>query len=172
MEEWKPIQGYEGLYAISSEGRIKSFRKWRRAHCASEYILTPSLSSNGYLQITLYSGKTKRKFLVHRLVAEAFVPNPDGLPHINHIDENTTNNRAANLEWCTPLYNNRYGTARFRSMVTHGTPIKQYLINGVWLATYASVAVAENLTGIPAGNIQNCLSGQNKTANGFMWSRE
>ncbi len=171
MERWKDIDGYAGLYQVSTEGRIKSFRKWKRAGCPDEYYLKPTLSNNGYMQVTLYGNGGRKKYLVHRLVAEAFIDNPSGLPHINHKDENTENNRADNLEWCTPLYNNRYGTAKFRMMMTRGKPVEQFLINGQWIATYANSTIAEAITGVPAGNIQNCLSGQSKSANGFIWER-
>ena len=116
MEEiWRDIAGFEGIYQVSNLGRIKSFQGWKRASCPKEFILKSTLANNGYCQVTLYKDTKRKKYLVHRLVAEAFIPNPDGLPHINHKDENPENNKADNLEWCTPLYNNKYGTARYRA---------------------------------------------------------
>ena len=171
QELWKEIPGFEGKYEVSNLGRIKSFHKWKRAKCPEEYILKASLANNGYCQVTLYNGNVRKKFLVHRLVAEAFIPNPEGLPHINHKDENRENNYAGNLEWCTPLYNNRYGTAKFRAMMTRGKPVKQCMLSGEWLATYANVTIAEMITGIPRGNIANCLYGTSKSANGFKWEQ-
>lgn len=169
MEElWKDIPGYEGLYQISNFGRVKSFHRWRNASCPEEYFLKPTIANSGYCQVSLYNGK-KMKFLVHRLVAEAFIGNPDCLPHINHKDENPTNNRADNLEWCTPQYNNRYGTARFRAAMTRGKPVKQFLIGGQWVATYANTTIAEMITGISRRAINQCLSGNMQTVSGFIW---
>lgn len=170
-EIWKDIKGYEGLYQISNWGEVKSFQKWKKAGCPSEYILRHALLKNGYHTVMLYKGGTKKKFLVHRLVASAFIPNPYNLPHINHIDEDVSNNRADNLEWCTPLYNNCYGTARFRAMITSGTPVVQKLINGQVLAIYITTTVAQEITGISRKEIAACVRGDLATAGGFVWEK-
>ena len=170
-EIWKDISGYEGLYQVSNLGRVKSFQKWKRASCPEEFILSPSLSNNGYLQVTLYKQKKRKKLLVHRLVAEGFVRNPDNLPHVNHIDENTKNNRADNLEWCTPQYNNCYGTAKFRAMITTGTPVEQRLINNQLIAIYISTSIAQEITGISRKEISACLRGALDSAGGFIWCK-
>lgn len=169
-ELWKDIKGYEGLYKISNMGRVKSFRQWTRASCPDEYILKPSIANNGYCQVTLYKDAKKKKFLVHRLVAEAFLPNPHNLPHINHKDENRLNNIVDNLEWCTPRYNNNYGTARLRSSLTQGHPVKQYLVSGQWIATYATPSIASKITGISTPNINSCARGASQLAGGYLWS--
>lgn len=172
MEEiWKDIKGYEGLYQVSNLGRIKSFRRGKRAYCPTEYILKNSITDKGYCMVTLYNNTKREKFLVHRLVAEAFIPNPNSMPHINHIDENKTNNCVNNLEWCTPQYNNCYGTARFRAMMTKGHPVHQCLINGEWLATYATNSVASEITGVSVKEISACLRGSLHSAGGFVWKR-
>ena len=170
-EQWKDITGYEGLYQVSSKGRVRSFRKWKRAGCPDEYILKPTPNNRGYHMVTLYSGTERHKYLVHRLVAEAFLPNDSGLPQVNHIDENVGNNSVENLEWCTAMYNNCYGTARFRTMVTKGQPVEQRLINGQLLATYISTAVAMEITGISRKEIAECVRGKLKSAGGFVWTR-
>lgn len=170
MEEiWKDIKGFEGCYQVSNFGRVKSFHRWKRASCPKEYILKNSLANNGYCQVTLYNGDKRQKHLVHRLVADAFIPNPDNLPHINHKDENPENNHADNLEWCTPLYNNCYGTAKFRAMMTKGKPIGQYLINDQWLATYANTVIASEFSGVPQKEIYQCAVGTLHSAGGFVW---
>lgn len=172
MEEiWKDICGYEGLYQVSNCGRVKSFRKWKRASCPEEYVLKHSLNNGGYHFVTLYTGGGRKKILVHRLVAEAFIPNPDGLPHINHIDEDKGNNRADNLEWCTPQYNNCYGTAKFRKMLTLGSPVEQRLINGELLATYRTSTIAQSITGISRKVICACIRGEIQSAGGFIWTK-
>lgn len=171
MEEiWKDIDGYEGLYHVSNLGRIKSFRKWNRSKSADERILNPTISNNGYEQITLYRSHADRhKFLVHRLVAQAFIPNPENLDAVNHKDENRLNNRSDNLEWCTVSYNNAYGTARIRGMVTVGQKIDQFTLEGIHLATYESVSIASMITGINTHVIKDCCSGNTKSGHGYIW---
>ncbi len=168
-EVWKDISGYEGLYQVSNTGLIKSFRKWKRAGMPDEYILKPSISSNGYCQVTLYDGKTRHKFLVHRIVATEFIDNPNNYPHINHKDENKQNNSVENLEWCTVLYNNNYGTAKFRSMITKSNPVEQYLPSGQILARYISTSIASEITGIPKAQIKSCCIGECKSSRGYIW---
>ena len=106
MEIWKDIEGYEGLYQVSNKGRIKSLN-YRRT--GKERVLSSSPTSSGYLVVCLYKNKKPKPFLIHRLVAEAFIPNSDNLPEVNHKDENKLNNRVENLEWCDREYNINYG---------------------------------------------------------------
>lgn len=169
-EVWKDIVGYEGLYQVSNLGRIKSFRKWNRAKDPGERILNPTIANNGYEQVTLYRGqKDRHKFLVHRIVANAFIENPENLEAINHKDENRLNNRADNLEWCTLSYNNAYGTARIRGSITQGRPIDQYTLEGIHLATYESLAVASMITGISSHAISDCCKGRTASGKGYVW---
>ena len=117
MEEiWKPVIGYEGLYEVSNLGRVRSVDRLVKysngqIHLHKGRILSPGLVHKlGYLQVALCNnGKIKHK-MVYRLVAEAFLPNPDNLPQVNHKDENPFNNCVDNLEWCTIEYNINYGT--------------------------------------------------------------
>lgn len=94
-EIWKPIGGYEGLYEVSNMGRIKSF------YNSEERILKKSKTTTGYWKIELRKNKIRKSFKVHRLVAFAFIANPENKPYINHIDGNPLNNKVDNLEWCT-----------------------------------------------------------------------
>lgn len=107
VEEWKPIKDYEGLYEISSNGRVKSLNYNKTGR---EQILKPIKNRFGYLQIILNQNGKKKHFSVHRLVAQAFISNIENKPCINHKDEDKTNNKVENLEWCTVSYNNNYGT--------------------------------------------------------------
>lgn len=168
-ETWKDIEGFEGLYQVSNLGRIKSFCKSTKYNCPDEMILKPSIANSGYCQVTLYSKPLKKKFLVHRLVATAFIPNPNNLPQINHKDENPLNNNCANLEWCTARYNNAYGTARFRAMLTKSKMVEQFLPTGEFLARYACATIAAAITGVPKNLIGDTCTGQCKTAGGFVW---
>lgn len=102
-EEWRDIKGYEGKYQVSNLGRVKSLNYNR------EKILKPR-NSNGYLRVELHKKGKGKNCLVHRLVAEAFIENPNNYPIINHKDENPSNNIVSNLEWCTYKHNNNYGT--------------------------------------------------------------
>lgn len=117
LEIWKDIKGYEGLYQVSNLGRIKSLErtievKTKHSTCRTikERILKPEkCKSTQYLYVNLNKFGNVKHCTVHRLVAEAFIPNPDNLPQINHLDENRSNNCADNLEWCTNKHNCNYG---------------------------------------------------------------
>ena len=150
MEIWKDVKGYEGLYQVSNLGRVKSFRKSTKYGMPEEIILKPSMINSGYHVVSLYSpNKKKKKFQVHRLVAESFLSNKDNLPCVNHKDENKTNNCSSNLEWCTYQYNNNYGTARLRSSDTVSKAVSQFTLEGELIAKYRSVAVASELLNHP-----------------------
>lgn len=110
-EQWKSVEGFEGLYEVSNLGRVKSLNYNRTG---VEKVLKPNKTKNGYLYVGLCRNGKEKKFKVHRLVAEAFLPNPEGLPEINHIDENKTNNVVSNIEWASRRYNMNYGTIQER----------------------------------------------------------
>lgn len=117
MEEWKDIPNYEGLYQASTYGRIKSLKRFRYNHSkkqiAEERILKPGVV-NGYLRVSLWKDNKFKNYLVHRLIAMTFIPNPNNYKCINHKDETRKNNKVNNLEWCTHKYNNNYGTINQR----------------------------------------------------------
>lgn len=121
MEEWKSIPGYEGLYEVSSYGRVKSLNRYVKVKSKSYRLqkgkmLSPIKNKYGYLQVFLCCNGKYKIISVHRLVAQAFIPNPDNLPIINHKDEDKTNNRVENLEWCNAKYNSNYkGVLKRRS---------------------------------------------------------
>ena len=118
MEEWRAVPGYEGLYEVSNIGNVRNVRRNK--------LLRLLKTNNGYIRVFLCKNGIKTGFQVHRLVAQAFLPNPDNLPQINHKDEDKTNNNVTNLEWCTAKYNINFGTARIRS---RNTKIKNGYVN-------------------------------------------
>lgn len=169
-EIWKDIKGFEGLYQISNGGRIKSLRKSTKHFNQPFHYLSPTVSNTGYYQVTLYkTPKSKKKFLVHRLVATHFLPNPENYPCVNHKDENKLNNNIENLEWCTYQYNNAYGTARIRATETSSIQVQQFTIDGVWIATYQSATIAAKLLNISKTSIADCCRGKAQFAHGYVW---
>ena len=125
-EIWKDIAGYEGYYQVSNLGRVKSIErliaytnsKGVVSHFpVEEKIIAQRTDKGGYQRASLKKDKVRKLCLVHRLVAQAFIENPDNLPLVNHKDENRGNNNAMNLEWCTSKYNHNYGNARERMAI-------------------------------------------------------
>ena len=129
-EIWKDIQGYEGIYQVSSHGRVRSLdRIVVRPNGNGDYfakgkIIYVVLTKWGYNEVHLHKDNKTKIYKVHRLVAQTFIENPNNLPCVNHIDENKTNNNVNNLEWCTYKYNNNYGTKKKRQ----GEKIKMKII--------------------------------------------
>jgi hypothetical protein len=111
----KDIKGFEGLYAVTSCGKIWSYKSGK--------FLTPGKATGGYLNVDLCKDGKRKTFLIHRLVAEAYLRNPDNLPQINHKDENKENNCWRNLEWCDEDYNVNFGTRNKRVSKKLSKPI-------------------------------------------------
>ena len=170
VEIWKDVVGYEGLYKVSNLGNVMSFKHKKPK------LLKPRKDSKGYLQILLSNhNKSIKNFLIHRLVAQAFLPNPNNYPVINHKDENKTNNRVSNLEFCTQQYNTTYGTAQERrakkltNRKDQSKPVLQYDKNGIFVKEYPSIMDAERNTGVKHQDIGNVCKGKLKSAGGYIW---
>lgn len=167
MERWKDIPGYEGRYRVSDFGHVYSIAKKK--------VMQPERIWCGYERVGLVRDKHTKHMLVHRLVADAFVMNPDGYTEVNHIDEDKTNNRADNLEWCSRTYNMTYGTIQTRrteKLVNdprQSTPVLQIDSEGTVINEFPSLNEASRQTGINVGNICSCCQGKSKTANGYCW---
>lgn len=159
IEEWKDIKWYEGLYQVSELGRVK--RKYRK----SERILKPLVDKDGYIYINLNKNNKRKWFRVHRLVAEAFIPNPENKPQVNHIDEVKTNNMVSNLEWMTVKENINYGTRTERC----SKKIKAIdIANGEW-NEYRSIRECARQLSLNHGNISKCLQGRCKQVGGYIF---
>lgn len=178
MEIWRDIKGYEGLYQVSNEGRVKSLeRKTQhrgRLITIKERFLKQSPDTKGYLMAHLYKNGIDNTLKVHRLVAEAFIDNPDNLPQVNHKNEDKTLNSVENLEWCDTKYNINYGThnERVAKSLTNGItskPIIQYDLDGNFIQEYPSMHEAARCLGLKQGGISMCCRGIAKTAYGFIW---
>ena len=115
-EIWRPVMGYEGFYEVSNQGRVRSVDRYDNNNHFRKGELMNLFYGCGYLRVIFSKNGIVKKHLVHRLVAQAFIPNPLSLPQVNHIDENKSNNNVDNLEWCTAKYNINYGL-RSKKMV-------------------------------------------------------
>lgn len=168
MEElWKDIEGYEGVYQVSNTGKIRS--SVRRSNIQTPWRLLSPHIARGYAFITLYKQNQRKNLLLHRLVAKAFVDNPNGFAEVNHIDENKLNNNATNLEWCTREYNMAYGTARLRQGISCGQSVDQCTLEGIKIATYCSAEIAGRINGLDPSSIHKCCKHKRKYAGGYQW---
>ena len=172
-EEWRDVVGYEGLYQVSSEGRVKSLERklphWRGGErIQQERILKPRIDRHGYLMINLCADN-KKWVLVHRLVCEAFHENPEGKPQVNHINEDKGDNRAVNLEWCTVKENNNHGTRNARIAGTKSKPVGQCTLDGELIKVWPSATEAERRAGFDHSAISKAANGKYKQAYGFTW---
>lgn len=162
MEEvWKDIPGYEGLYQVSSLGRVKSLNY---NHEGYQKILSFKKERNGYLRVGLFREGRQKLFSVHRLVATVFIPNPNNLPQVNHKDEDKTNNRADNLEWCSCQYNINYGTC----LHSISKKVDQYSHSGILLNTFKSVRAAAKAYGCSNSYLGKCIK-EGKEFGGYIW---
>ena len=185
LEIWKPVIGYEGLYEVSSFGRVRSlddtavsvYGRKVYQHIRKGRILSPTQNyRSGYMSVMFRDHKRR---YVHRLVAETFLPKIPGANQVNHKDEDKTNNRRDNLERCTRKYNINYGTGKHRQYLaakknkrgSYPKSIAQYTSTGEFVALFDSSQEAARKIGIPWGgtNIRKCARGEQLHAHGFRW---
>lgn len=175
LEIFKDIEGYKGLYQVSNLGRVKSLPRVKVNNSGLRLIkgqiLKPQTKRLGYLKVDLYKDGQQKSFFIHRLVATAFIPNPDNLPTVNHKDENPSNNMVENLEWCDNSYNINYGTAMKRAAkakINHPKLSKKVLCveTGV---IYPSTKEVQRQLGFSASNIAFCCRGLYETKYNYHW---
>lgn len=169
-EIWKDIKGYAGLYQVSNFGRVRSLPRM-----GTKGGLLKLLLSGGYLAVNLYKNGKMKAMLVHRLVAIAFIPNPHNYSEVNHKNEIKTDNRVENLEWCTRLYNNTYGT-RIERVVSKNLNQKStskpvnFTIDGIIIKTFPSQKEAARYFNICNGWVSKICKGVRHLNNGFSFN--
>lgn len=173
-EKWKDIKDYESKYQISSYGRIKNQKN---------KILKPMFDKN-YLCIDLYKESKRKRFKVHRLVAQAFLNNSKNLAIVNHIDGNKLNNNMDNLEWCTSSENTKHAfriglakvnknmEGKFNEKNPNSITRCQYDLNGRFIKKWSCAKEIERNLGIHHSHIAKCCTGKLKTAGGYVWKYE
>ena len=168
-----PVQGYENYYMVDKNGNVFGIKRGK--------IMTPVESNNGYLQVHLTKDGKAKSCKIHRLVAQAFIPNPYNLPQVNHKDENKKNNNVENLEWCTQSYNMSYKDGQKRRAKSRNyediskkrsdvqsKEVTQYDYDGRIIAIWKNAYMAEN-HGYNRTMINQCCLGNKKSHKGFLW---
>jgi hypothetical protein len=177
-EIWKDIPDYEGLYQVSNLGRVKALeREWYQKHYSgnnSHYKTKERIlkqredKKTGYMYVALTKNKKQKKYLVHRIVASAFISKKDYENYVNHLDNNKKNNKFNNLEWCTQSHNIKYAYDNKTKTPPNMKKVKQLLNNKV-INTFQSLQEAYRQTGIQATNIYKCCKGKRNYAGGYQW---
>ena len=165
MQIWKDIEGYKGHYQISNYGNVRSLKK--------DAFLMKGGYLKGYKIISLWKNGTGKMFRVHRLVAAAFIPNPENKPCIDHIDGNRTNNHADNLRWVTAKENsNNYNapnTYKGKKINKGGKAVLQYDLEGNFIKEWVTTMEIQRQLNYHRSNISNCCNGLVKTAYNYIW---
>lgn len=180
-EEWREISGYGGAYRVSNTGKVWSVSRrvrvgsWNGETTTRDILMSQRRDQKGYLRVYLNDRGRTRFVPVHRLVANAFIPNPEHKPQVNHIDGNKCNNNVLNLEWCTNSENQIHAYRLGLNRVTGkaGRPkisvIQIDARTNVQVNKYPSINEAYRQTGVHAQNINKVIKGTRKTAGGYKW---
>lgn len=160
-ENWKPIKNYEQLYEVSSFGNVRNSQ--------NKTLKTKSINSNGYYRVDLWQNNKVKRLFIHRLVAEAFVPNPNNLPCVNHIDMDKKNNNVSNLEWCTQKENMEFASLFSDNFKKRNRPVIQYDLDNNYLKEYKTIKEASEINKISKSNICANCNGIRKQAGGYVW---
>lgn len=169
-ETWRPVKGLEGFYEVSDLGNVRSlnYHNWGIVK-----NLTPVPDKDGYLRVCLSMNGRQYNRMVHRMVAMVFLDNPDNLPQINHINEDKTDNRVCNLEWCTCEYNNNHGTRNERvsknKQNTNCRRVLQLDLAGNLIREWDSLHEVNRQLGFDVAHIGRVCNGLKKTGYGFKW---
>ena len=163
VETFVKIEGFEN-YEVSNLGKVRNIK--------SGIMLKPKLTEYGYLRHGLYKNNKQKYLFLHRIIATAFIDNPEGKPCVNHIDENKLNNNLSNLEWCSVRENNVHGTRMKRIAEKLFKKVIQLDLNDNVLNEFESIKQAGQETGTNAGDISSCCSGKLKSAGGYKWRRK
>lgn len=166
IEEWRDIKGYEGLYQVSNTGKVRSLNYLRMGVIRE---LRQRVGKDGYCMVVLSKNNKQEYKLVHKLVAEAFIPNLDNLPEINHKDECKTNNVVENLEYCSKSYNINYGSRNKRVADKLKKIVLQFSLGGEFIREWECANDINKELGIPKSNIVQACNNNYKQAGGFMW---
>ena len=163
VETFVKIEGFEN-YEVSNLGKVRNIK--------SGIMLKPWITKDGYLRHCLYKHNKRKNLLLHRIIATAFIDNPEKKPQVNHIDENKLNNDLSNLEWCTGRENLVHGTRTKRVAEKLSKKVIQLDLNDSVLNEFESMGQAERETGVPSGNISRCCNGERKSAGGYKWRKK
>ena len=158
-EVWKDVVGYEGIYQVSNKGNVYSVvRKDSRGIKIGGQTLKPRHQKNGYINVVLHKNGVRKTKSIHRIIAEAFIPNPNNFPQVNHIDEVKVNNNVENLEWCTSKYNNNHGTRIERVVKTQSKKVMAFNVETGEALTFNSINEAGR-KGYNSGNVSLACRG-------------
>jgi hypothetical protein len=185
-EQWKDIKGFEGVYEISDLGRVKSLERYTNHYKGGLSLQKQFIKKSSIVKGYLVNGLTKngitKSLKTHRLVADAFIPNPENKPQVNHKKGNKKDNRFFMLEWSTNKENvkHAYKTGLHKGshlglkgiMNSKSKPVIQYDLNGVFIKEYDSISAASSQTNVFAQNISYACNGKYKQANGFLWKHK
>ena len=180
-EVWRDVVGYEGLYKVSNKGNVRSVaRKDSIGRKCGGRTLRPVTTKDGYLRIDLHKNGVRNSKYIHRLVAEAFIPNAESLPQVNHLDEVKVNNNVSNLEWCTSKYNSNHGTRNERRVQALSKKVRAVNVETGEVITFSSTKEARkkgyyNASKACRGvykNLNGNLIGDGHLYKGYKWSYE